>query len=210
MSELVLSATSMTAPRDGADPTSRADDASLVRELQRTGDDELFRILVQRHKRRVFRVAAAVLGPGREAEAEDLTQEAFLLAFRKLGSFRGDSAFSTWLLRVTRNLAIDRRRRADLRKPHVSEDELAKLPAVGAGANPEEAAAAGEQRERLLRQLALLPEPQRTAVYLHYWLESPVAEMAELLELKPETVKSHLHRARQRLAGALAPRCGDA
>jgi RNA polymerase sigma-70 factor (ECF subfamily) len=210
MSELVLSATSMTAPRGGADSTSRADDASLVRELQRTGDDELFRILVQRHKRRVFRVAAAVLGPGREAEAEDLTQEAFLLAFRKLGSFRGDSAFSTWLLRVTRNLAIDRRRRADLRQPHVSEDELATLPAVGAGTNPEERAAASEQRERVLRQLALLPEPQRTAVYLHYWLDSPVAEMAELLELKPETVKSHLHRARQRLAGALAPRCGDA
>jgi RNA polymerase sigma-70 factor (ECF subfamily) len=209
MSELVLSATAMTAQDGGADAASRADDASLVRDLQRTGDDELFRILVQRHKRRVFRVAAAVLGPGREAEAEDLTQEAFLLAFRKLGSFRGDSTFSTWLLRVTRNLAIDRRRRADLRKPHVSEDELAKLPAVGAGASPEEAAAAGEQRERLLRQLALLPEPQRTAVYLHYWLESPVAEMAELLELKPETVKSHLHRARQRLAGALAPRCGD-
>jgi RNA polymerase sigma-70 factor (ECF subfamily) len=209
MSELVLSATAMTAQDGGADAASRADDASVVRDLQRTGDDELFRILVQRHKRRVFRVAAAVLGPGREAEAEDLTQEAFLLAFRKLGSFRGDSTFSTWLLRVTRNLAIDRRRRADLRKPHVSEDELAKLPAVGAGASPEEAAAAGEQRERLLRQLALLPEPQRTAVYLHYWLESPVAEMAELLELKPETVKSHLHRARQRLAGALAPRCGD-
>lgn len=209
MSELVLSATWIAAQRGGAEAASRADDASLVRELQRTGDDELFRILVQRHKRRVFRVAVAVLGPGREAEAEDLTQETFLLAFRKLGSFRGDSAFSTWLLRVTRHLAIDRRRRADLRRPHVSEDELARLPAVGVGANPEETAAASEQRERLLRQLERLPEPGRTAVYLHYWLGSPVAEIAELLELKPETVKSHLYRARQRLASELAPRCRD-
>jgi len=157
MSELVLSATWIATQRGGAGAASRDDDASLVRELQRTGDDELFRVLVERHKRRVFRLAAAVLGPGREAEAEDLTQEAFLLAFRKLGSFRGESAFSTWLLHLTRHLAIDRRRRADLRRPHVSDDELAMLPAVGAGANPEETAAASEQRERLLRQIELLP-----------------------------------------------------
>jgi len=209
MSELVLSATWIATQRGGAGAASRDDDASLVRELQRTGDDELFRVLVERHKRRVFRLAAAVLGPGREAEAEDLTQEAFLLAFRKLGSFRGESAFSTWLLHLTRHLAIDRRRRADLRRPHVSDDELAKLPAVGAGANPEETAAASEQRERLLRQIELLPEPQRTVVYLYYWLGSPVAAIAELLELKPETVKSHLYRARQRLARELAPRCRD-
>ena len=209
MSELVLSATWIATRHGGARATSRDDDASLVRELQRTGDDELFRILVERHKRRVFRVAAAVLGPGREAEAEELTQEAFLLAFRKLGSFRGEAAFSTWLLHLTRHLAIDRRRRADLRRPHVSDDELASLPAVGAGTNPEETAAAGEQRERLLRQIERLPEPQRTVVYLYYWLESPVAGIAELLELKPETVKSHLYRARQRLASELAPRSRD-
>jgi RNA polymerase sigma-70 factor (ECF subfamily) len=209
MSELVLSATWIATQRGGAGVASRADDASLVRELQRTGDDELFSILVQRHKHRVFRVAVAVLGPGHEAEAEDLTQEAFLLAFRKLGSFRGDSAFSTWLLRVTRHLAIDRRRRADLRRPHVSEDALAKLPAVGAGTNPEETAAVSEQREWLRRQIELLPEPQRTVVHLHYWLGTPVAGIAELLELKPETVKSHLYRARQRLASELAPRCHD-
>jgi RNA polymerase sigma-70 factor (ECF subfamily) len=209
MSELVLSAAWIAARCGDTEAAPRADDASLVRELQRTGDDELFRILVQRHKHRVFRVAVAVLGPGRETEAEDLTQEAFLLAFRKLGSFRGDAAFSTWLVHVTRNLAIDRRRHADLRRPHVSENELARLPAVSAGADPEAAAAASEQREQLLRQIEQLPEPQRTAVYMHYWLGSPVAEMAELLELKPETVKSHLYRARRRLAGALAPRCGN-
>lgn len=207
MTELVLSATWIAAQRGDAEADPRADDASLVRELQRTGDDDLFQILVERHKRRVFRVAVAVLGPGREAEAEDLTQEAFLLVFRKLGSFRGDSAFSTWLLHLTRNLAIDRRRRADLRWPHVSDDRLAALPAVGA--NPEETAAASEQRERLLQKLDLLPDPQRTAVYLYYWLDSPLAEIAELLELSPEAVKSHLYRARQRLAGALGPRRGN-
>jgi RNA polymerase sigma-70 factor (ECF subfamily) len=209
MSELVLSATWIAAQRGGAAAVSRVDDASLVRELQRTGDDDLFRALVQRHKQRVFRLAAAVLGPGREAEAEDLTQEAFLLVFRKLDSFRGDSAFSTWLLRLTRNLAIDRRRRADLRRPHVSDDELAKLPAVGADANPEQAAAVGQQHERLLRGLERLPEPQRTVVHLYYWLGSPVAEIGALLDLKREAVKSHLHRARRRLADELSPRRGN-
>jgi len=209
MSELVLSAAWIAVAGPGAEASPRADDASLVRALQRTGDDELFRILVERHKHRVFRVSAAVLGPGHEAEAEDVAQEAFLTAFRKLDSFRGESAFSTWLLRLTRNLAIDRRRRAERRRPHVSDLELARLPADGADANPEQAAAVNEQRERLLRQLARLPEPQRTAVHLHYWVGSPVAEIAELLELTPEAVKSHLHRARQRLASELAPRCRD-
>ncbi len=208
MSELVLSPTWFAAGGGGRDTASPADDASLVRQLQRTGDGELFDALVQRHKRRVFRLAAAVLGPGHEAEAEDLTQEAFLLVFRKLDSFRGESRFSTWLLHLTRNLAIDRRRHADLRRPHVADDELAKLPAVGGGSNPEEAASASQQRERLLQQVEQLPDPQRTVVYLHYWMESPVAEIAELLELKRETVKSHLFRARQRLAAGLAPR-GD-
>jgi RNA polymerase sigma-70 factor, ECF subfamily len=203
MSELVLSATWLAAGGGGENATPLADDAALVRELQRTGDEDLFRTLVLRHKRRVFRLAAAVLGPGHEAEAEDLTQEAFLLVFRKLDSFRGDSAFSTWLLHLTRNLAIDRRRHADHRRPHVSDDALATLPAVGGGADPEEAASASQQSERLLRQVERLPDPQRTVVYLHYWMESPVAEIAELLELKRETVKSHLFRARQRLAAGL-------
>jgi len=204
MSELVLSATWIAAERGSASAASEADDASLVREFQRTGDDDAFRVLFQRHKHRVFRLAAAVLGPGRDPEAEDLTQEAFLMAFRKLDSFRGESAFSTWLLHLARNLAIDRRRRADLRRPHVPVHQLAGLPAGGAGADPEEAAAAGQRHARLLRQLEQLPHTQRTVVYLFYWLESPVAEIAELLELKPDTVKSHLHRARQRLAGHLA------
>jgi len=204
MSELVLSATWLAAGGGGADATPPADDVALVRELQRTGDEELFRRLVKRHKRRVFRLAAAVLGPGHEAEAEDLTQEAFLLVFRKLDSFRGEARFSTWLLHLTRNLAIDRRRHADLRRPHVSDDALARLPAVGGEANPEEAATARQQRERLRCQVERLPDPQRTVVYLHYWMETPVAEIAELLELNRETVKSHLFRARQRLAAGLA------
>jgi len=209
MSELVLSPAWIAAHRGGAQVKSADDDASLVRELQRTGDEELFRRLVQRHKHRVFRVAVAVLGPGHEAEAEDLTQEAFLLAFRKLASFRGDSTFSTWLAHVARNLAIDRRRRADLRCSHVPECELAKLPADGAGSDPEQTAATREQRQLLLRLIERLPEPQRTAVYLYYWLDSSLAEIAEVLELKPEAVKSHLYRARQRLAGALSPGSGN-
>jgi RNA polymerase sigma-70 factor (ECF subfamily) len=208
MSELVLSATWIAAQGGGSDAASTADDLSLVREFQRTGGDDAFRVLFRRHKQRVFRLTAAILGPGREPEAEDLTQDAFLLAFRKLDSFRGESLFSTWLLHLARNLAIDRRRRADLRRPHVSVQHLVSLPA--AGADPEQAAAASQRKERLRRQLEQLPYPQRTAVYLYYWLDCPVAEIAELLELKPDTVKSHLHRARRRLAGHIAPRLGDA
>ena len=67
-----------------AEPHRARSNASLVRELVRTGDDDLFAVLVQRYKERVFRLAASVLGPGHEGEAEDLVQEVFVLVYRKI------------------------------------------------------------------------------------------------------------------------------
>jgi RNA polymerase sigma-70 factor (ECF subfamily) len=201
MAELALAPIWMAVSPGWHEETVPADEAAFVRELLHTGGEDLYRALVQRYGDRVFRVAAAVLGPGRVQEAEEVAQEAFLLVFRKLASFRGECTFSTWLVRLARNLAIDRRRRAAMQRPHVSDLELGGLPAPAA--DPEEAAAAAERRARVRQCLERLSEPQRSVIYLYYWQGASVPDIAELLDLNRETVKSHLHRARQRLAAEL-------
>ena len=77
------------------------------------------------------------------------------------------------------------------------------IPAPGRSNDPEPVAVAGELRATILRQIEQLPDPQRTVVYLYYWMEHGVADIAGLLEMKVQTVKSHLYRARRRLARVL-------
>jgi RNA polymerase sigma-70 factor (ECF subfamily) len=200
--ESILSWSAVSAG-DASTALRTRDDETLVRELLRTGDDDLFAELVSRHKDRVFRLAVSILGPGHEDAAEDLTQEVFLQVFRKLATFRQECAFSTWLYRMTRNAAIDRRRRARFRHPHVDEAVLQSVQTEDELSDPEQRATTSERRKQVRSHLERLPEPQRSVVYLHYWLGSPIAEIAGLLELKRETVKSHLHRARKRLASQI-------
>jgi RNA polymerase sigma-70 factor (ECF subfamily) len=190
------------AGRKGEQLEARSNE-SLVRDLVRTWDDDLFHVLVQRYRDRVFRLAASVLGPDNVAEAEDVAQEVFVLVYRKIDTFRHDSDFSTWLFRMTKNRAFDRRRQARLRHPHVGDDAMRSMPAPATSSDPELVAVAGERRAGILRQIEQLPDPQRTVVYLYYWMENGVADIADLLGMKVQTVKSHLHRARRRLAREL-------
>ena len=164
-----------------------------MRELVRTGKDELFNELVGRFKDKVFRLAASILGPGRETEAEDVTQEVFLVVYRKLRTFRHDSEFSTWLYRLTRNRAIDSLRKARFRHQHVGDGELRLMPTTAPSSNPEAVAAAGERRSEVLRHVQRLSDRQRSVILLHYWMGSAVSEIAELLDMNEQTVKSHLH-----------------
>ncbi|MEJ2189721.1 MAG: sigma-70 family RNA polymerase sigma factor [Acidobacteriota bacterium] len=186
-----------------SDSAASMDSAALVRELVRTGDDDLFQVLVERFRDRVFRLVVSMLGPGDEAEAEDVTQEVFVLVYRKLETFRHDSEFSTWLFRMAKNRAIDRLRTARMRHVHVGEEKLRSLPLESRICDPEEVAAAGERRAAVLEQVNKLPALQRTIVYLYYWMGSGVTDIAELLDMNVQTVKSHLHRARRRLASEL-------
>jgi len=179
---------------------SRAEDAALVREFLRTGDDDLFGTLVRRYQDRVFRLALSVLGPGMEAEAEDLVQEIFLQVFRKLESFRGESSFSAWLYRLSYNRCLDRRRQARWKHPHVSESALEGLTDPRRHADPVEVTAHNERRQQLLALVDDLPDLQRSVILLHYWLGLSVCDLAGLLDVRPGTVKSHLFRARQTLS----------
>jgi RNA polymerase sigma-70 factor, ECF subfamily len=173
-------------------------------------DRLLFEELVASQKERVFRVALSVLGPGRESEAEDVAQEAFVRAFRALPGFRGESRLSTWVHRLAFNLAVDHRRAAG-RRPIGSgggDEVMARLPARDPGSDPYRASRDAERRRAVRAALDGLPDEPRAVLHLHYWLGCTVREIGDLLDLPPGTVKSHLHRGRERLGKELADHAG--
>jgi RNA polymerase sigma-70 factor (ECF subfamily) len=174
--------------RRSGEPT----DGELVRDFQ-GGDEEAFVKLMQRHERRVYNLAYRMLG-GPE-DARDATQDAFLSCFRHLPTFRGESAFSTWLHRIAVNACYDLVRR---RKPAASlESDLVEPPSTGDHAD--RAAAAADVQRALLQ----VPPEFRIVLVLHELQDLPLDEIAEALEVPLGTVKSRLHRGRVALGRAL-------
>ncbi|MFO0901648.1 MAG: sigma-70 family RNA polymerase sigma factor [Pirellulales bacterium] len=180
------------------------DDAQLIAATL-NGDSQSFGELVRRYQDRVLHVILHVVGD--RQEAEDLVQDTFVQAFVKLDTFRGGSAFYTWVYRIAFNLAASRQRR---KRTSVSvEDQREQT-----GADPADRAEAPE--ERVLREeragqvqaaLATLPEEFRTILVLREMEGCDYESIAEILDLPPGTVRSRLHRARaelrERLRGVL-------
>lgn len=179
---------------------SCVDDLTLIDQFLRNDEEELFEILVRRYQEQVVRLAAAVLGPEAVSDAEDAAQEVFVVVLRRLKTFRRESAFSTWLYRVARNHIIDYRRRIVHRPVPISDNALQAVPDSNVSADPYKVLKAAQRRARILRCVNRLNEPQRVVVNLYYWQGQTVAEISELLGLRPGTVRSHLCRARQMLA----------
>jgi RNA polymerase sigma-70 factor (ECF subfamily) len=178
----------------------------------RSGDREAFRAIMQRCNQRLFRVARGVVRD--EIEAEDVLQEAYARAFAAIADFRGEAAIATWLTRIVLNEAHSRlrRRRAtvglDQVDPAHETAQLLRFP--GRAAEGPEADAARAQVRRLLEQAVdQLPEAFRLVFILREVEELSVEETAEHLGLKAQTVKTRLHRARQRLRAALDARLAD-
>jgi len=177
------------------------DDAALARQVQ-GGDREAFRQVMKRCNQRLFRVARAVVHS--DAEAEDVVQEAYVRAFTHLESFRGDSSLSTWLSRITMNEALGRLRR---QRPAVEIDSLPQgaLEAqiiqfpLAASDDPEKSMAQREIQRVVEHAIDELPEAFRLVFITRVIEGMNVEETAEILSLKPETVKSRLHRARTML-----------
>lgn len=193
----------------------RLDDEALV-ERAKAGDAAVFRLIMQRYNRRLYRVARGILGD--DAEAEDVVQEAYLKAFENLSGFRGESALATWLTRIAINEALGRKRK---RRPMVDLSNLDMLdeqgrarvlifPGVCSGSNPEADASRAEVRRLLERAVDGLPEAFRIVFVMREIEQMSVEETALQLQIIPETVKTRLHRARRMLRQALQETLGSA
>ena len=172
------------------------DDEDLVAAYLRDGDPDDFRELVQRHQDRVFRLVASILGPFRDVEAEEVTQDVFLRVHERLSQFRGASRFASWLHRVAYNEAMDRRALARFRLPHLDMETLRAMAAVD---DPVDELLTRERAMMVAAAVESLPDVYRTVVYLYYWNETPVNVIAEMLGVPAGTVRSYLHRARERM-----------
>lgn len=164
-------------------------DAALV-ERAKGGDSDAWGVLVRRYMRRALSVAWGIVRNAHDAE--DITQEALVKAFRKIGSFRSGEAFGPWLLRIVTNLALDHYR-ASRRRAEESLDEA--MPArERTGAVAIETIA-----RRIDEAIEALPEMQRIVARLYLVEEMSHAEIATITELSEGTVRSHLSHARKKL-----------
>jgi RNA polymerase sigma-70 factor (ECF subfamily) len=182
------------------------DDQALL-ERCRQGDLDAFEPLVEKYRQRVWRLAYHVLRD--REEAWDASQEAFVRAWSALDSFRGQSAFYTWLFRITMNVAMDRvRQRAARGRAFGTEQVLEEdweRTMVEQGETPDDTASRIEERERIERALATLPERHRTIIMMSDLEGLSYREIAEVLQIPMGTVMSRLHNARKRLRVALGP-----
>jgi len=182
------------------------DDQALIERCRR-GDVAAFEPLVERYRERVWRLAYNYLRD--REDAWDAAQEAFVRAWQALPSFRGQSAFYTWLFRITVNVATDRaRQRAARRRAFGSEqvpEEEWKRVMVDPQAPPDDMAAKAEQRARIRQALDALPEHHRAIIMLSDLQGLSYREIAEVLDIPMGTVMSRLHNARKRLRQVLGP-----
>lgn len=178
-------------------------DEELVARYLAVGDPADFREVVERNQAAVLRIVSSVLGPFRHTDAEEAAQEVFLRLHGKLSQYLGQAKFSTWLYRLAYRVAINHSRRSRYRLPHDSIDALRMLAAAD---DPQSDALTAERAGLVATAVEELPNLYRTVIYLFYWHDRPVAEIAELIGAPANTVKSYLARARTRIESSLAKR----
>jgi RNA polymerase sigma-70 factor, ECF subfamily len=182
-------------------PPSGASDADLVRRA-RAREEAAVRAIMQTNNRRLYRLARGILR--NDGEAEDVVQETYVRAFTHLDQFHGDSSLSTWLSRIAINEALGRLRR---QRPGVEwtslpqgtiEAQIIQFPLASA-VDPEKSMAQREIQHVVEHAIDELPEAFRIVFITRVIEGMNVEETAEILDLKPETVKTRLHRARTML-----------
>jgi RNA polymerase sigma-70 factor, ECF subfamily len=188
-----------------------SDDEALVRRVL-AGDAAAFRIIMQRHNRRLYRITRSILR--NDSEAEDAVQEAYIKAFTHLNGFRAEASLSTWLSRIAMNEALERLRRerpmSERQSVNASatEAQILKFPHAAASADPERGMAQREIIELVERAADQLPEIFRIVFVMRLIEGMSVEETAALLDLEPKTVKTRLHRARKLLRKHLEKQIG--
>jgi RNA polymerase sigma-70 factor (ECF subfamily) len=188
----------------------RIDDTILIREAQR-GNRAAFEELVRHYDQAVLRLALHLTGT--EHDAQDVYQDAFLKAYKNIGSFRFECSFYTWIYRIVTNLCLDHLRKKNVRKedaPVVKDasggefDLLDQVPDVRAGANPERDLMRRQLGARISGALGKLTPRERMVFELKHYHGLKLRTVGEILHTTEETAKNTLFRATQKLRGQLA------
>lgn len=180
------------------------DDSELV-DLARSGDSDAFRELVIRHSQRIFATAYRITG--REEDADDVVQETFLRAFRKLHLFDGRAQFSTWLHRIAVNCSMDSIRKVSRREARETPDELVgehRLVATEPG--PDRLAASSEWGREVEKVLRSLTPTERTVFVLRHFEGYTSKEIGQMMGMRSGAIRNAVFRAVQKMRASLAPR----
>jgi len=188
-------------PPPAQDPT--APDEALVRRVL-DGDVQSFELLMRRNNQRLYRAIRSLVSD--EDEVEELMQQAYVLAFTKLAQFGHGARFSTWLMRIGLNEALQRLRR-DRRWPRIAPEVLEEEPSMSA--TPEQGLARAQLNHLLEQLVDALPESHRSVFVLREIEQLSTAEVADVLGLSADNVKQRLSRAKAMLRTALEERTGS-
>lgn len=171
----------------------------LIRRAQK-GDNDAFEALLRLHEKRVYNLCLRM--SGNENDALDLSQEAFIKAWRALGQYQFEASFSTWLFRLTSNVCLDflrrkkRRQELSLTENYEDSEEGAELSLPDVQPLPEEQAITNEARRELAQAMARLAPDHREILQLRVVEDLSYEQIAEILDIRIGTVKSRLARAR--------------
>jgi len=187
----------MSAALETTSATLLDEDAGLV-ERSRAGDLRAFEALVERYRAVVVRVARRIAGP---ADAEDVAQETFLRAFHRLGQYRGESPFRSWLLRIAHNTALDALARQRPPAADLEGEEVGDVPHPHK--TPADQLEDEERRERLLLKLREVQPNHRAVLVLRDLEGLSYEEIAQVTDAPLGSVKGRLFRARRELIEAL-------
>jgi RNA polymerase sigma-70 factor (ECF subfamily) len=176
-----------------------------------SGDRSAFALLVRRHQSRLYNFALRHLGNG--SAAEEIVQDAFVRVVRSAGEFKHEARFSTWLYTIARNLCVDEgRKRSHRRHPSLDQpqrSEQGEGPTLGeqttdGGPSVERAAVSAEIRVRVLEAVDQLPDEQREVFLMREVSSLPFKEIAEIVGVPENTIKSRMRYALERLQTALS------
>lgn len=172
-------------------------DTALAAQVAVTGNQQAFEVLVRRYQSAVRRLLLS-LTLGNETLADDLAQETFIKAYTHIGQFRALSSFQTWLFRIAYRVFYDYRRSVVARESH--REDLSGLPAAATAASPDGTVSLHID---LYQSLAQLKDEERTCVTLQLIDGESLDHIAEITGMNVNTVKSHLHRGKEKLANYL-------
>ena len=189
--------------RTPASPVNRsggpaADEQQLILQAKQ-GSHEAYRLLVERHMKHAYDVAFGFVG--NHESAEDITQEAFVRAYRSLTRFRGEAEFSTWLYRIIMNLSFNRLKQIKRRSKYEARDIE---PSSIVSAQETDESETFDLRPHIERALHELPTLQRAVVILRHLDGLSTAQVSSILQCSEGTVKTHLFRGLKKLRSKLA------